>query len=119
MMQEKKTARCYINAYEDLFEDLCVLFGEPVANERALTVQPPDPAAPAVDPVGHPDGVLLEVGPSINNAENPIVIPPTVVNILSDSSDSSGEFWRVIEEYYVTTVTLTLCFPCLEFHHAR
>ncbi|KAL0301529.1 UNVERIFIED_CONTAM: hypothetical protein Sradi_6429700 [Sesamum radiatum] len=36
MMQEKKTARCYINTYEDLFEDRWVVFGEAVRMSKYL-----------------------------------------------------------------------------------
>ncbi|KAL0285457.1 UNVERIFIED_CONTAM: hypothetical protein Sangu_2777800 [Sesamum angustifolium] len=115
MMQEKKTARCYINAYEDLFEDLCVFFGEAIPNEQLLVVQAANPTTAEADQDLHQDGVVVEVGPPIDNAENPIVIPPTVVNIISDSSDSSGEFWRVIESSNAQTVTQTQHLPCREF----
>ncbi|KAL0400233.1 UNVERIFIED_CONTAM: hypothetical protein Sradi_2366600 [Sesamum radiatum] len=85
-----------------MFEDLCVLFGEPVPNEQVLIVPaallPPLELEQVVPPVE----VQVEVVPVDLNTENPIQMPGNVVNIISDSSDSSGDFWRVTEEHYAS-----------------
>ncbi|KAL0378976.1 UNVERIFIED_CONTAM: hypothetical protein Sradi_3203100 [Sesamum radiatum] len=99
---EKKFARCYINAYEDMFEDLCVLFGEPVPNEEVVVVPSAQPGQPEDELLVYHDAVSFEEEPAGVNAENPIVLPADVFNIISDSSDSSGDFWRVIEGYYAS-----------------
>ncbi|KAL0458408.1 UNVERIFIED_CONTAM: hypothetical protein Slati_0468000 [Sesamum latifolium] len=67
---EKKLARCYNNAYEDMFEDLCVLFGEPVPNEQVLVVPAAEPAPAEAEQVVPQDDVVVEVVPAVFNAEN-------------------------------------------------
>ncbi|KAL0386029.1 UNVERIFIED_CONTAM: hypothetical protein Sradi_2997200 [Sesamum radiatum] len=84
-----------------MFEDLCVLFGEELPNKQvvvALDEANPGPVVAAeVPPVA---AAAIDLDPLVENAENAIVIPPTVLNILSYSFDSSDDFWRVIEENY-------------------
>ncbi|KAK4428757.1 hypothetical protein Salat_1175600 [Sesamum alatum] len=87
--REKKLARYYVNAYEDLLEELCMLFGVPVENEEAPPVEPPAEDAPLV--AFGADAQPLEgwVDPAPVAIEGAPVIQ-SVVHVISDSSDSSS-----------------------------
>ncbi|KAK4428808.1 hypothetical protein Salat_1180700 [Sesamum alatum] len=97
--RENKLARCYVNAYEDLLEELCMLFGVPVENEEAPPVDPPAEDAPLV--AFGADAQPLEgwVDPAPVAIEGAPAIQP-VVHVISDSSDSSSSLWRFIDDYY-------------------
>ncbi|KAK4438812.1 hypothetical protein Salat_0215800 [Sesamum alatum] len=90
--REKKLARCYVNAYEDLLEELCMLFEAPPAD-------PPAEDAPLVafgadaQPIEgwvDPAPVAIEGAPTIQ----------LVVHVIFDRSDSSSSLWRFIDDYY-------------------
>ncbi|KAL0462449.1 UNVERIFIED_CONTAM: hypothetical protein Slati_0132500 [Sesamum latifolium] len=91
-------ARCYINAYDDLFEDLCVLFGQQVDNEHGVMEVAPAPPAAVTQHAMNEETAVVVVDHEPVNVHSPIVMPP-MVNIISDSSESSGGFWKIIEEY--------------------
>ncbi|KAK4441732.1 hypothetical protein Salat_0508100 [Sesamum alatum] len=89
MCQERKKAKWYINTYEDLYEELCMLFGDrdDKANNDAVT-QPIDLNVPQADVV------VGDVSPpkNVDKASHNNVV------LISDSSDSSSSLWGYIEE---------------------
>ncbi|KAK4438174.1 hypothetical protein Salat_0151600 [Sesamum alatum] len=82
--REKKLAKCYINAFEDLYNELCMLFGP----ENALENEGPiDLNAPPPEPV---DGDASPIIPQLSSTVRAIVH-------ISDSSGSSSSLWKGID----------------------
>ncbi|KAK4419853.1 hypothetical protein Salat_2398200 [Sesamum alatum] len=87
--KEKVIAKCYVNAYEDQYANLCVLFG--------------------------PDHLDTELGEVDNDVESFVVVPRYLaeltqdgittrvqhtVNVPADGSVDSTSLWRFMERYY-------------------
>ncbi|KAK4430791.1 hypothetical protein Salat_0840800 [Sesamum alatum] len=89
IIQERVIAKCYVNAYEDQYANLCILFG--------------------------PDHLDTELGKVDNDVELFAVVPRYLaelpqdgittrvqhtVNVLADGSVDSTSLWRFMERYY-------------------
>ncbi|KAL0307498.1 UNVERIFIED_CONTAM: hypothetical protein Sangu_3027800 [Sesamum angustifolium] len=88
----------FVTAVDSVWEEICA----PVPNEDVV-VQ----VAPALPPILAEQGVLeelivVEVDDTPVHNDGLILVPAIMVSILSDSSDSTSSFWRVIEEYYTS-----------------
>ncbi|KAK4431051.1 hypothetical protein Salat_0867100 [Sesamum alatum] len=93
MRKEKKLSRCYINAYEDLWDELYFLFAPPPEDD------PPAAAEQEID-LNVPKIEEEPVVPEGTIVVNPINLP-LVVHI-PDSSDSSSSILGFIRDYYGT-----------------
>ncbi|KAK4413721.1 hypothetical protein Salat_2784900 [Sesamum alatum] len=87
--REKKLARCYVNAYEDLLEELCMLFSVPVENEEAPPTEVLTKDVPLVAFGANAQLLKDWVDPTPVGIEGALAIQP-VVHVISDSSDSSS-----------------------------
>ncbi|KAK4427125.1 hypothetical protein Salat_1481400 [Sesamum alatum] len=106
--RENKLTRCYVNAYEELLEELCMLFGQPVEDEDAPAADAPPEGPPPVALGAAPQPVAIGAAPQlvegfvdpalIQNDDELVILP--VVHVISDTSDSSSFIWRFIDEYY-------------------
>ncbi|KAL0449481.1 UNVERIFIED_CONTAM: hypothetical protein Slati_1504500 [Sesamum latifolium] len=76
--------------------------GHSVGLRSCMRVPPAVLPPPVPEPVVPQAKVEIDVVHVELNNEIPIQMPGNVVNIISDSSDSSGDFWRVIEEFYAS-----------------
>ncbi|KAK4433251.1 hypothetical protein Salat_1087400 [Sesamum alatum] len=113
--QQNKRAKCYCNAYEDLCEQLCILFDKPNnAQDDVIDADRTDALGNEVVPVDP----IHEAGPSDppNEALHDEPVPtavgiPSPVLFISDSSDSSSSMWRDLEEYTQATALQILFCP--------
>ncbi|KAK4419514.1 hypothetical protein Salat_2364300 [Sesamum alatum] len=94
--KEKKLAKCYINAFEDLYNELCLVFGP----ENAMGNEGPiDLNAPPHEPV---DGDASPIIPHLTGTV------PVIVHI-SDSSGSSSFLWKGIDLYSWKVMRIPCC----------
>ncbi|KAK4435763.1 hypothetical protein Salat_0739800 [Sesamum alatum] len=129
LRRQNRKARCYVNAYEDLWPQLCVLFERPnnpaddviQADHFDLNVPARDvgwveapqqhdgqaafPAEENVDVAAKGNEAVLAEENAGGPAEGDAALPADPVVTLSDSSsssDSAGSMWRALDEYYAS-----------------
>ncbi|KAK4434991.1 hypothetical protein Salat_0662100 [Sesamum alatum] len=92
---QNKRARCYVNAAEELCEELCILFNRDneerndVIDSDHFDLNVPAPVEGWVDPP-----------PPRANEDAPITATPILNNANSSGSSSSSSFWAALDAYY-------------------
>ncbi|KAK4414672.1 hypothetical protein Salat_2880200 [Sesamum alatum] len=95
LVRQNKRARCYVNAAEELWEELCILFDRDneerndVIDADRFDLNVPAPAEGWVDPP-----------PPRANENAPVAAPTILNNVDSSGSSSSSDFWAALDAYY-------------------
>ncbi|KAK4419795.1 hypothetical protein Salat_2392400 [Sesamum alatum] len=93
MIKERVLCKCYVNAYEDFYESLCILFGPDTPDQPNLMYEEEevDSVMAFYPPFGWVDEIPYAVGQSI-------MLPH--INQLQNTSVDTASLWRFLEEYY-------------------
>ncbi|KAK4438485.1 hypothetical protein Salat_0182800 [Sesamum alatum] len=94
--KERVLAKCYVNAYEDFYEGLCMLYGPHNADDKPTVFhveEEMDSVASFYPPIGWVDDSPREFYPNVMLAN---------IYKLDTTSVDSTSLWRFLEEYYAS-----------------
>ncbi|KAK4424953.1 hypothetical protein Salat_1688900 [Sesamum alatum] len=96
LTQERVLAKCYVNAYDDFYEGLCMLYGPNNADDEPTVFheeEEVDSVASFYPPLGWVDDSPRAFDPNIMLAN---------IYQLDTTSVNSTSLWRFLEEYYAS-----------------